>query len=481
MSKKKAPTTLIWFRNDLRIHDNPAIQAAIERGGAIIPVYIDDQAGEGDWPIGGASKWWLHHALLDLRKQLNDYGFQLILRRGDSGDELKRLLGETRADAIYWNRRYEPAIIERDKDIKKALAEDGFEVKSFNASLLFEPWQIQNQSGKPFQVFTPFWKHCQKQMTPDPVSVELREAQAPSSWPDSLQLGQLELLPDIQWDRGFYQAWTPTTQAAHERLAKLAATQAAGYKSNRDRPDMDATSRLSPYLHFGQISPRQVFAAFDKHNASASRGGLKFLSEVGWREFSHHLLYHFPHTPTEPLRAEFNHFPWDMNEKRLSAWRQGLTGYPIVDAGIRQLWATGWMHNRVRMVVASLLVKHLLIPWQEGARWFWDTLVDADLANNTQGWQWSAGCGADAAPYFRVFNPILQGKKFDPNGDYVRQWVPELQPVDESAIHDPWDAKPEQLGGVVIGKDYPKPIIDHGGGSPSRVARLRFAEREALG
>ncbi len=426
-----------------------------------MPVFICDEKGEGQWSFGGATKWWLYHALKDLADQLADYDLRLIIRRGQTGAELKQLLQDTRADAVYWNRRYEPDVIKRDTQIKETLTADGFEVESFNASLLFEPWKIKNQSGKPFQVFTPYWKHCLKQDIVPPVSVDHRQARPLSEQPASLELDELELLPTIKWDSGFYDFWTPTSTAARQRLGKLAASGASGYVSDRDRPDMDGTSRLSPYLHFGQIGPREVFAAFDKHDSTGVKGGKKFLSEVGWREFSHHLMFHFPHTPTDALRPEFNHFPWEMDEQLLRAWQKGETGYPIVDAGMRQLWATGWMHNRVRMIVASILVKHLLIPWQEGARWFWDTLVDADLANNTQGWQWSAGCGADAAPYFRVFNPILQGQKFDPNGDYVREWVPELRLVETKVIHEPWEAGFDQLNRVVIGRDYPAPIVDH--------------------
>ncbi|WP_309384485.1 cryptochrome/photolyase family protein [Cerasicoccus frondis] len=452
---------MVWFRQDLRLKDNPALQAAIERGEPVVPVFIYDEKGEGQWSFGGASKWWLHHALKDLAEQLADYDLRLVIRQGKSGDVLKQLLQDTGAEAVFWNRRYEPEVIKRDKQIKEALTQDDFEVKSFNAALVHEPWEIKNQSGKPFQVFTPYWKHCLKLDTPPPVSVDIRQAKVPKQWPNSLELEALQLLPKIKWDTGFYDYWTPTAAAAHQRLGKLAASGASGYTQGRDFPAEDATSRLSPYLHFGQIGPREVFAAFDRHDSDGTKGGRKFLSEIGWREFSHHLLYHWPHLPTDPLREEFNHFPWEMDEKLLRAWQKGETGYPIIDAGMRQLWATGWMHNRVRMIVASLLVKHLLIPWQEGARWFWDTLVDADLANNTQGWQWSAGCGADAAPYFRVFNPILQGQKFDLNGDYVREWVPELRPVADGKIHEPWEAGLDQLGGVVIGRDYPAPIVDH--------------------
>ncbi|MGE9294943.1 MAG: cryptochrome/photolyase family protein [Puniceicoccales bacterium] len=456
-------TTLVWFRRDLRISDNAALKAAIERGAPIVPVYIFDEAGEGEWAPGGASKWWLHHALKDLAETLEASNFRLVLRQGKSQAELAKLIDETGADAVYWNRRYEPAIIERDKRIKDDLSSNDIEARSFNSSLAFEPWEVKNKTGAPYKVFTPFWKELQRRDFAPPVEVDLNKGEPCKSWPESLDLDALQLLPDISWDSGFYEAWTPTIAAAKQRLGKFAANGGGGYASDRDRPDLDATSRLSPYLHFGQVGPREVFHAFKEHGVDKQKSARVFLSEIAWREFSYHLIYHFPHTPKDPLRKEFEHFPWEMNEAFLRAWQKGQTGYPIVDAGMRQLWATGWMHNRVRMVVASLLVKHLQLPWQEGARWFWDTLVDADLANNTQGWQWSAGCGADAAPYFRVFNPILQGKKFDPEGSYVREWVPELRKLPDSVIHAPWEADASTLraAGVELGDDYPHPIIDH--------------------
>ena len=374
----------------------------------------------------------------------------------------------TGAGAVYWNRRYEPAVIARDATIEETLLAKGLAVESFNGALLNEPWTIQNQSAKPFQVFTPFWRHCLAQPDPAGPLPTPKHLSAPAKWPQSVPLDELELEPKISWADGMHAAWQPGEAGATDSL-KLFLTKAFDdYSVQRNRPDVTGTSRLSPHLHFGEISPRQVWHGLRR--LAAKRGlpvekwrGSQFLAEVGWREFSHHLLYHFPHTPTEPLRANFKQFPWRKNAVFLKAWQQGRTGYPIVDAGMRELWATGWMHNRVRMIVASFLVKDLLLPWQEGARWFWDTLVDADLAQNTLGWQWTAGCGADAAPYFRVFNPTSQGEKFDPQGDYVRRWCPELSKLPTGYIHAPHEAPVDVLPrpGVEPGRTYPQPIVNH--------------------
>ena len=454
---------LLWLRQDLRLDDNPALKAAVESGRPVVPVYILDEEGEGAWAPGGASRWWLHHALEDLAEQLKEYGLKLILRRGGSLETLRALVKDTGAEAVFWNRRYEPVVIERDKAIKQALADEELDVQSFNAALLFEPWTIENKSGKPFQVFTPYWKRCREFPTPDVEAVPLKKLRAPKVWPGSLSLDELVLLPEIGWDEGFYEAWEPTRKGAQKRLKAFIKKAAASYGTDRDRPDVDGTSRLSPYLHLGQIGPREVFAAFKAAGMDDRAGGRKYLAELGWREFSYHLLYHFPKTPEEPLREQFADFPWRESSGLLRAWQRGQTGYPVVDAGMRQLWATGWMHNRVRMIAASLLVKHLLQPWQAGARWFWDTLVDADLASNTQGWQWTAGCGADAAPYFRIFNPITQGQKFDPKGEYVSRWVPELKRLPAKFIHQPWEAPASLLEecGVQLGETYPEPVIGH--------------------
>jgi deoxyribodipyrimidine photo-lyase len=477
MTDASPRATIVWFRQDLRLQDNPALAAAIARGGPVVPVYILDTAGDGRWPEGGASRWWLHHSLAALDAALRERGSRLVLARGDSGEALRRLVKATGADAVYWNRRYEPAAIARDTALKAGL---GVEVKSFNAALLFEPHTVRNKSGGPFQVFTPFWKHCLTLEVDEPAKLSARALAAPAEWPRSLALADLQLRPTIRWDAGLAETWTPGEAGAQARLKKFVAAAMDGYADQRNRPDIAGTSALSPHLHFGEIGPRQIWAAV-KASAKGSgifppsRGAQVFLSEVGWREFAHHLLFHFPHTPESPLRAEFAAFPWRKDPAQLKAWQRGATGYPIVDAGMRELWATGWMHNRVRMIVASFLVKHLRLPWQEGAAWFWDTLVDADLASNTLGWQWTAGCGADAAPYFRIFNPILQGKKFDPDGAYVRRWLPELAKLPTDFLHHPWEAPAAELAaaGIRLGRDYPQPIVDHGEARAAALAALQ--------
>ena len=483
MPTAASSATIVWFRQDLRLQDNPALAAAIARGGPVIPVYILDESGEGDWPPGGASRWWLHHSLAALGAALRERGSRLVLARGASGAVLAGLIKATGATAVHWNRRYEPAVIARDKELKAGL---GVEAKSFNAALLFEPHTVQNKAGGPFQVFTPFWKHCLALAVEEPVKLAAGPLPAPAKWPRSDELKDFGLLPTIKWDTGFAAAWVPGEPGAQARLRKFVGGAMTDYADQRNRPDLDGTSALSPYLHFGELGPRQVWAAV-KASAKGSgvfppsRGAQVFLSEVGWREFAHHLLYHFPRTPAEPLRADFAAFPWQRNAGQLKAWQRGLTGYPIVDAGMRQLWATGWMHNRVRMIVASFLVKHLRLSWQEGAAWFWDTLVDADLASNTLGWQWTAGCGADAAPYFRIFNPILQGLKFDPDGAYVRRWVPELAKLPGEYLHKPWEAPMDVLAeaGITLGRQYPHPVVDHAEAREAALAALQSMRGKA--
>lgn len=436
----------------------------------VVPVFIFDSASEGQWQAGAASRWWLHHSLIALETALRERGSRLVIASGDSATVLKSLRKATDANAIYWNRRYEPAVTARDKVIKAEFAAAGWEVKSFNSALLFEPHTIANKQGGPFQVFTPYWRHCLTQPVVPPQKITKNSMLAPTKWPASLEIGALDLLPKIAWDAGFAAKWQPGEAGAQRRLKAFITDGVEAYAEQRNLPDEDGTSRFSPWLHFGEISPRQIWAAIEAQSKDsgvfpASNGARVFLSEIGWREFAYHQLYHFPHTPEAPLREEFARFPWadDKGGAKLRAWQRGRTGYPIVDAGMRQLWHTGWMHNRVRMVVASFLVKHLRLPWQAGAAWFWDTLVDADLANNTLGWQWSAGCGADAAPYFRIFAPVLQGEKFDCEGDYVRRWVPELGKLPAKWIHRPWEAPVEVLAaaGVTLGGNYPRPIVDH--------------------
>jgi deoxyribodipyrimidine photo-lyase len=461
-------TTIHWFRLDLRRADNPALNAAVKSGGAVVPVFIWSPEEEAPWPPGGASNWWLHQSLAALDAQLRATGSRLVIRRGGALAELRQLAKETGATGVFWNRRYEPACIARDKVVKEALRADGIDAQSFNAALLHEPCTINNQSGKPFQVFTPFWRHCLAKPDPAEPLLAPRQLSSPARWPESLALAELQLEPGVKWAEGFRAIWQPGEAGAAAALKQFLARAFDDYAEQRNRPDVAGTSRLSPSLHFGEIGPRQVWHGLKTMAAKRGLGvaqwrGSQFLAEVGWREFAHHLIYHFPHTTGEPLRREFENFPWHDDAALLRAWRKGLTGYPFVDAGMRELWTTGWMHNRVRMIVASFLVKDLLLPWQSGAKWFWDTLVDADLASNTLGWQWTAGCGADAAPFFRVFNPTGQGQKFDPNGDYVRRWCPELAKLPADWIHQPDKAPASVLraAGVELGRNYPRPIVSH--------------------
>ena len=455
---------IVWFRQDLRLSDNPALTHALESHSVVIPVYIHSQHEEGDWPAGGATRWWLHHSLMSLDRDLQARGSRLLLRAGNALDLLQKLVAETGANAVYWNRRYEPAITARDQIVKSELRNTGLIAESFNGSLLFEPWEVATKTGGPYQVFTPFWKAC---LAKSGISAPLPVPPAipcPSKWPESEALADWKLLPKIRWDVGFLTEWSPGETGAAQLLERFLKQAVSTYRESRNLPGISGTSRLSPHLHFGEIGPRQIWHAV--HHTFRGRppeDAQTFLSEIGWREFAYHILYHFPTTPTKPLRADFERFHWETNAEQLRAWHRGLTGYPIVDAGMRELWTTGWMHNRVRMIVGSFLTKHLRLSWTEGARWFWDTLVDADLASNTMGWQWIGGCGADAAPYFRVFNPMMQGEKFDPQGTYVRRWVPEIAKLSDKTIHQPWSATADELrrAGVKLGQTYPLPLVDH--------------------
>jgi deoxyribodipyrimidine photo-lyase len=447
----------MWFRQDLRLKDNPALAAALEQGTPVIPVFIWAPEEEDGWPLGGASKWWLQRSLVSLENELQRRGSRLILRGGPAAQAIDDLLSETGASAVFWSRRYEPAIVKRDSELKTRLRARGVKAESLNGSLLFEPWTVSNSSGQPFRVFTAFWRACLTKDLPAAAADAPAVLPSPRHWPESLALSDFELEPEIDWAGGLRETWQPGEEGAQDQLRRFRKEALADYEEGRNAPGSVGTSRLSPHLHFGEISPGQVWRAVAGRNSEA------WLRQIGWREFAYHLLYHFPQTPEAPLRPEFARFPWKTNARALQAWQKGQTGYPLVDAGMRELWHTGWMHNRVRMVAASFLVKHLLIAWQEGAAWFWDTLADADLANNTLGWQWVAGCGADAAPYFRIFNPTLQGEKFDPAGEYVRRWIPELATLPDEWIHKPSKAPPLVLkaAGVEMGKTYPTPIVDH--------------------
>jgi deoxyribodipyrimidine photo-lyase len=463
------PTALVWLRRDLRLHDHPALCAAAAHG-SVLPVYLHAPEEEAPWKPGGASRWWLHHSLAALEADLAERGLPLIIRSGDSLESLRALIRETGATAVHWNRLYEPACIARDQRIKEALHADGLEVHSHNAALISEPWHITTDTGTPYRVYTPFSRRLLGGIeTPEilPVPEPLR---APDTLPRSEKLDALALLPRIRWDDGLAATWTPGEQGALNALDNFFDDAAGRYHSERDIPGIEGTSRLSPHLHFGELSPRQALvrarnALREDHRPGAGPSIEHFIREVVWREFAYHLIYHYPHTATQPLNERFSDFPWRQPQdyaEDLQCFQRGQTGIPIIDAGMRQLWSSGWMHNRVRMIVGSFLTKNLLIPWQEGAAWFWDTLVDADLASNTLGWQWVAGCGADAAPYFRIFNPLLQAQKFDSDGAYVRRWVPELARLPATLLHAPWEAATEPLrqAGVSLGKNYPLPIAD---------------------
>ena len=463
-----AAPTIVWFRQDLRLADNPALNAAIDRGEPVIPVYIWSPEEEGNWSPGGASMYWLHLSLAALARSLEKKKSRLILRHGPAGETLASLARECAVGAAYWNRRYEPEAIARDKELKGRLSDEGIEAKSFNGSLLNEPWTIETGQGTHYKVFTPYYKACLAKTSEDAPLAAPKRIPSPNNWLESTPLDAFKLEPTIDWAGGIRDAWTPGEAGARKRLDAFLDNAVLAYKKERDRPDHDGTSRLSPYLHFGELSPRQILHAArerlaEDEDAAESSGGEAYIRQLYWREFAFHLLYHEPQTTSEPLRDNFREFPWNSDKKALKAWQKGQTGYPYIDAAMRELWTTGWMHNRARMAVASFLVKHLLISWQEGAKWFWDTLVDADLANNTLGWQWTAGCGADAAPYFRIFNPMTQGEKFDPDGVYVRRWVPELAELPDNALMKPWEASDNELeaAGVTLGKTYPNPIVDH--------------------
>ena len=461
-SKNSTCPTIVWFRQDLRLADNPALSAACEKGD-IIPVYILDDINSEDWAMGGASRWWLHHALESLNKSL---GSKLNIFHGDPLPILTQLVEQTSADSIVWNRCYEPWRINRDGNIKLALKALGVKVESFNGSLLWEPWQVLKKDQTPYKVFTPYYRRgCLSQTPPRrplaiPSNINTRELSK-----NTLPLSALKLLPSIPWDTQMQARWDISETAAQDRLDDFVMAELQDYREGRNFPDKANVSRLSAYLHFGQISTNTAW-----HRASDA-GALvnneesidTFLSELGWREFSHYLLYHFPKLPRVNLQARFDVFPWAANtEDDLKAWQQGRTGYPLVDAGMRELYTTGYMHNRVRMVVGSFIVKNLLIHWHRGEEWFWDCLVDADLAANSASWQWIAGCGADAAPFFRIFNPITQSERFDQQGEYIRRYVPELAEMPAKYIHAPWLAPAEILSaaGVTIGTNYPAPIVD---------------------
>jgi deoxyribodipyrimidine photo-lyase len=471
--------SLFWFRDDLRLADNPGLRAACARGEALL-VYILDEGGDRR-ALGGAAHWWLSRSLAALAEQVARRGVELLILRGDPATLLPELVAKAGVDYVAWNRRYEDGALRLDKALKTQLREAGVTVESFNAALLNEPWEVTTMTGQPMKVFTPYWKAARARgepATPLPAPAKIRPAGIPARLAgrvrDVAALGLEPTGPD--WAGGLREAWSPGEASARERLSEFLGSGLAGYRDGRDSPARAATSRLSPHLRFGEIGPRQIWHALAAAREAGELAGSaadaeKFLSELGWREFSYHLLFHNPGFETRSYNPRFAAFPWETDAAALRAWQRGLTGYPIVDAGMRELWQTGWMHNRVRMVVASFLIKHLLTDWREGEAWFWDTLVDADPANNAASWQWVAGSGADAAPYFRIFNPVTQGETHDPDGSYVRRFLPEIAGLPDSRIHAPWTASAKELkaAGITRGVTYPRPVID-----------LAFGRRRAL-
>jgi deoxyribodipyrimidine photo-lyase len=469
--------SIVWFRQDLRVADHPALAHAAAQG-SVVPVFVLDDSRHGA-AMGSASRWWLHHSLLRLREALKG----LVLLRGEPAAVLPELARRVSAQAVVWNRRYEPRARAEEQAVGQALSRHGVAHESFRGSLLWEPGQIRTLGGGAFKVFTPFWRACLKtpvaQCLPSP-RVRLHRltglGESPGAW---------RLLPHSpDWAAHFGEHWNPGEQGARKRLRKFLARELPGYGELRNRPDQPGVSRLSPHLHFGELSPRQIWTevrALIARDPDLEHDGEKFLTQIGWREFSYQLLMQFPQLPQNNWRPEFDRYPWLISKPRLAAWQRGRTGYPLVDAGMRELWQTGYMHNRVRMVTASFLVKHLRIHWRAGEAWFWDTLVDADLANNAASWQWVAGSGADAAPYFRVFNPVEQGRKFDPRGSYVRRWCPELTKLPDKYLHAPFAAAPAVLkaAGVILGKTYPKPIVDHRAARAAALAGYQSIRKQS--
>ena len=463
--------TLFWFRQDLRLSDNPGLYEAAKQG-AVMPVYIQDDGAAGDFKMGEASRWWLHHSLSALNNTLNN---KLNVYQGNAKEILLKLVKDNTIDTIYWNRCYEPWRIKDDAAIKAELKAGNIDCKSFNGSLLLEPWQVLKNDNTCYKVFTPFYqKGCLgiadiRRPILKPETLDLIKDQS-----NKIDIDSLKLLPDKNWHQKMKPYWIIGEKGAKEKLQTFLNEGLDGYKEGRNFPYKNNISRLSPHLHFGEISPNQVW--FEKTAKGLIDNQLRidvdfFLSELGWREFSYNLLYYFPDLPHKNLQSKFDTFPWEDDTGLLKAWQKGQTGYPIIDAGMRELWQTGYMHNRLRMIVGSFLVKNLLLHWHHGEKWFWDCLVDADLANNSASWQWIAGCGADAAPYFRVFNPVTQGEKFDPDGHYTRKFVPELTNMPNKYLFRPWQAPADVLerAEVLLGQTYPKPIVN-----------LEFSRNKAL-
>lgn len=478
---------IVWLRDDLRTSDNPALSAAAAGLRPLIVVFILDEQTAGVRPLGGAARWWLHGSIETVDSALAACGGRVHCFRGGAVETIERIVIQSRAAAVYWNRRYDGAGREIDGELKAILPRRGCVAESFGANLIHEPWTVESRAGTPFRVFSAFWRAASALEAPSrPLAAPraIRFADNAAIETSSLPLQALELQPSRpDWASGLRASWRRGERGAHACLRDFIGGGLRTYTAERDRPDRSATSRLSPYLRFGNISARQVWYAVATAVSARPDEALeehldKLLSELGWRDFSYYLLFHHPDIARHDLRDAFDRMKWRDDAPALRDWQRGLTGYPFVDAGMRELWATGWMHNRVRMVTASFLTKHLLIDWREGEAWFWDTLVDADPANNPVSWQWVAGSGCDASPFFRIFNPVLQGEKFDPEGTYVRRWVPELAGLPLSVVHRPWQASAAQLSaaGLKLGKSYPLPIVDHETARRRALAALKAVD-----
>ena len=465
---------IVLFRKDLRMDDNLALVAATQTGAPVICLYVRDEKDAGGQPLGGAQKWWLHHSLVSLAASLKNAGARLLVRTGDTLDIVKSLIGETHASSVFWNRRYDPVSIEHDTQLKAALAAIGVTARSFAGQLLHEPSRVMTGSGTPYRVYTTFWRALEAAGEPaDPVDAPKHIVDGSAMLPSESILDWNLLPTKPNWAKSFTDIWQPGEAGAQTKLSSFVAGIIDGYKTKRDFPGTRTTSLLSPHLAFGEISPNRIWhATKGLTEVFPPEDVIHFRKELVWREFSWHLLFHYPKLPTENLNHRFDAFPWSNDEALFEAWKKGQTGYPVVDAGMRQLWQHGWMHNRVRMIVASFLIKHLNIDWRWGEAWFRDTLVDADIASNAASWQWVAGSGADAAPFYRIFNPILQGKKFDPEGTYVRHFVPEIASMPDEFLHCPFEAPKLILKAarIELGTTYPNPIVDHAAGRDSAMA-----------
>ncbi len=461
-------TAIFWFRQDLRLVDNPALNAAFEQHDCIIPVYLHTPNDEGGWSAGEPSLWWLERSLKALKKALkNRHDLLLQIRKGDAFTELEKIIHESDADAVFWNRQYEPAIVKRDEKIKSKLKVIGLYAKSYNGNLLWDPWQIENKSGEPYKVFTAFHKNYLTQPQQDYRAIVSAKKPLTKGLKNNLNVSDLGLVSSHPWHKKLNGLWEPGEASAQDQLNRFITSYLVKYPEERDEPAKNATSILSIHLHFGEISVRQIFAVTQdlklQHTNDVNLMAIEaFERQLIWREFAHHLMFHFPHTIEQVFNPKYSNFPWQDDPEIQKLWQQGETGIPLVDAGMKELWATGIMHNRARMIVASFLIKNLGQHWLTGARWFWDTLLDADLANNTMGWQWVAGSGADAAPYYRIFSPVRQGERFDPQGEYIRRWLPELSGLPDRYIYTPWMATADILAdsGVKLAENYPRPIVD---------------------